>query len=125
MLNQSFPNITAVTTLWVGIQPEECDRQAQWTPDVSRAFEKEKASFKQNGVEIHFIEVPGTNSVALGVRIKEFEVGQCLPFRMDRLTEEASSAKADAVKVLKELGYREIEKEVGFFFTTSFRRVIP
>ncbi len=125
MLNQLSPDITAKTTIWMAVVPEECERQAERTPEVSLAFELGQTELLKNGVRLHFISVPGTHKVALGVPVREFKATEFTLLDINSLVTECAVAKATLIPILRALGFERAESIAQLFLTTELRKVPP
>ena len=124
MLNQSFPDITAKITLWVGVLPAECERQADWTNEVNLAFEEGQGKpFYKDGFLLHFTSVPNVDEVGLGMKVMEFEATEVSILEISNFVSECAAAKAKFVPVLNTLLFRNAETIAKFFFTTELRSV--
>ncbi|MDO8482731.1 MAG: hypothetical protein Q7S86_02850 [bacterium] len=127
MLNNSFPNITAKTVLWVAVLPDELERQGDPTREIEKAFYEWLKGFdmpfEKAGATLHFIPLPKTLSVALGVKVMEFESDTLPLFEVGKHVAEIAVANAQLIRALTALGFQNADSITKRFFTTEFRKV--
>lgn len=124
MLNEANSDLQAKTIFWMGILPEEVERQEKWTSqEIDLAFESGK-KIKKNGVEFHFISVPTTPQVGFGIKLLEFDSSELKTIKFEDLIFGCGILKEKLGGALKELGFYNVDKIISMFFTTevSFRR---
>jgi len=123
MLNKTFPDITAKTTLWVAVLPDQLAHQGDPTREIKEAFYGGLSKpFEKAGATLHFISLPKTQSVALGVKVMEFEADTLTVFEVGKHVAEIAVANARLIRALTALGFQNTDSITKRFLRRNLGR---